>query len=418
MHGDNANQQIFELDSSDDEDRFEIDDSDDEDDSMAVFKPTGKALSSSPDSQTEPRKGATVKGDGRKKNYSILDKNAVRFSSSQFDDVEDGDGVTTFHKNRGKISKKTAKILAVILVFLGVAVASILGFLDDSYKGSFFKRKGDSSYRLKAFSNQLVEISGEHHLKNHESPQYKALMWISETDPRKLDAYDDYDEMLERYALAVFFFSLHGNTWYHNTYWLTAANACDWENVECFSMHGKQMVAALHLFDNRMRGSIPKEINLLPYIQNLDLAQNDITGTVPDSISSLQNLKELHLESNKFKGVFPSIIFNLEELSILDVSGNLFSGTLPSEIGNLVKLQVFSIEHNNFTSTIPNTISGLKNLEEARFGSNRLQGTIPKGFGNSKDLNVLSLSDNGMFQSKIALATGNLSFFSHTFCSC
>jgi hypothetical protein len=70
-------------------------------------------------------------------------------------------------------------------------------------------------------------------LSNPASPQFKALAWVTNEDP--LQASSSQDLVLERYVLAVLYFSMNGDSgeWRNNAGWLSPQSICDWYGIGC-----------------------------------------------------------------------------------------------------------------------------------------------------------------------------------------
>jgi len=116
--------------------------------------------------------------------------------------------------------------------------------------------------------------------------------------------------LLQRYALAVFYYSTHGSNWISRKYWLTGLHECGWIFVICSDITndgdpssaatGAESVAeedddysnyafrepGLNLFDGRfvtglslygqeLHGTLPMEIALLEHLQVLDLGVSE-----------------------------------------------------------------------------------------------------------------------------------------------
>lgn len=98
-------------------------------------------------------------------------------------------------------------------------------------------------------------------LNNTASPQYKALTWLGGNE--NLDAYPDW-RRIQRYVLAVFYYSTNGDDWTDKNGWLTDDNECEWiswaVDEKCNDDGGFLRLAIL---DNNLIGTIPEELALL-----------------------------------------------------------------------------------------------------------------------------------------------------------
>jgi hypothetical protein len=119
------------------------------------------------------------------------------------------------------------------------------------------------------------------------SPQAKALAWL-ENDPQ----YHDYRRVYrlnQRYALAVFYYSMNGDSWENRTGWLSDDNECTWYMEDDGDDHcgADSRLTLLDLFDNDLEGSIPTEVELLTdlterfVLGDYDASTSRISGTIP-----------------------------------------------------------------------------------------------------------------------------------------
>jgi hypothetical protein len=97
-------------------------------------------------------------------------------------------------------------------------------------------------------------------LDDVSSPQYRALDWLLE-DP----LYSTYSgaRVVQRWAMATFFFSTNGNNWDQSDNWLGEMNECSWfskrQNDVC---DGDGNVRRIELDDNNLGGTLPAELSL------------------------------------------------------------------------------------------------------------------------------------------------------------
>jgi hypothetical protein len=103
-----------------------------------------------------------------------------------------------------------------------------------------------TSIRLDAVIDRLIPVSGEEAFMNKSSPQYLAADWVADLDPVMLPIEDP--KLVQRYILAVFYFSMNGDKWEscgrtspicggdaNSTTWLSRFNECTWLGNRCNS---------------------------------------------------------------------------------------------------------------------------------------------------------------------------------------
>ena len=149
--------------------------------------------------------------------------------------------------------------------------------------------------------------------------QNYALRWLTDLDAAKI--HDDDDALLQRYALATFYFSTYvfaeiadarsgaaaasssAGGWTYGDYWMSEKGICLWFGVSCAPIikegveevqyNENSNVLRLNLTSNNVRGIIPSEISALENLLTLDLGDNRLQGTIPKSITSLQKIRKL-----------------------------------------------------------------------------------------------------------------------------
>ena len=91
------------------------------------------------------------------------------------------------------------------------------------------------SNRFQPMKEMFVEISGADVFLDTNSPQHRALVFLAEQDPLKLDPNDPalLKQIIQRYVLSVLYFSTNGPSWKHRVYWLTGQHECGWQYVIC-----------------------------------------------------------------------------------------------------------------------------------------------------------------------------------------
>lgn len=185
------------------------------------------------------------------------------------------------------------------------------------------------------------EITDPEDLAKEGSPQQLALEWIVSGDHADLSHEHDY--LIQRYALAVFFYATHGEfinppkpeeeekeeeeaeaveghedavpeseednalagspDWINQNRWMTSYGICAWHGVECHHRPGTDPtentfddegdVILLNMTDNNIRGYIPSELFAAhPYIRWMSLAGNGLYGSLPSEIGYLDDCRK------------------------------------------------------------------------------------------------------------------------------
>ena len=366
-----------------------------------------QSYSSDEDEDEEQNNG----GHNNRKNNNDEDV-ALSFSDNDdtplFDELSSlGDtqtGIFTDITRRQAIRGAWTISISFIMVWIAVQVAlqhSSTGRewhnIINSHQITFAPRR---SKRFNAIKSHLIEISGEEAFMNEDSPQHRALVFVADGDTLVLDPNDEHvrPQLLQRYALAVFYFSTGGTEWKSRTYWLTGRHECGWLFVICSDIgidengnnitftaaedddysnmldselvleEGKT-VTGLSLYGQDLRGYIPREIALLEHLRVLDLGNNYMRGYLIAEFGRLQQLRKLYLENNQFEGGIEAMVW-------------------------LTSLKHLSLENNELTGTISFDLGKLKQLEEVRIGQNKLHGHIPSSLFSSETLMKLDLHEN------------------------
>eukprot|EP00980_Cylindrotheca_fusiformis_P012186 scaffold2962_cov126-Cylindrotheca_fusiformis.AAC.2 len=68
---------------------------------------------------------------------------------------------------------------------------------------------------------------------HEKSPQFLALEWLVNDDPRNMTIEDDPTELIERFSLATLYFATGGGGWLSDDGWLKSPSHCDWIKVRC-----------------------------------------------------------------------------------------------------------------------------------------------------------------------------------------
>jgi len=270
-------------------------------------------------------------------------------------------------------------------------------------------------------------VSSEVDLENSDSAQAKAADWILDKDkyPFSTDSEEGVYQVIQRYVLAVYYYSTGGDTWIQckavtndspsdcdaaitrfytgRDNFLSAADECYWFSIGC--QNG--IVTDIRLAgNNNLTGTIPPEIGELVHLEDLDLFRNDIGGQIPSEIGNLKKLKFMDATLNAFTGTIPDTMFELTELSHLDLKANQLTGSLPDKFNRLSDLKFIYLSKNQFTGSLPSSLGGsvpmMSNVKIISLTENQFTGPIPDTwYGGLPNLETLDITDNSL--------TGNLS---------
>jgi len=234
------------------------------------------------------------------------------------------------------------------------------------------------------------------------SPQALALKWL-QADPITLTSARSTRIVLERYALAVLYFTMSGPTWRDQYLFLTDTNACNWNGestnissgiiagVFCNDSDGT--VDGIEMIKNHLFGTIPWEIVLLRDLVFLDLRLNFVEGPIPVRITELTQLGSLDLSENRMTGSLPQTLPS--SLLNLQLDNNLVSGSIPASWGTaLPRLSTLYLAFNTLMGTIPTTFGQLQKLASLAVAGNALTGEVPSELGQISSLSVVWFNQN------------------------
>jgi hypothetical protein len=225
-----------------------------------------------------------------------------------------------------------------LFVFAIVAIVHRAGHHDSpSSSSSLSSPKEENSSKMSEIQDQVrydalrqiildSQFTSKTTLDMPGTAQNYALRWLTDEDPANL--LEDDDALLERYALATFYFSTYvyaeivdaeqandnadssSNSpddnniltggWTYMDYWMSEKGICMWFGVSC-APRIKQGVQEVHYNENS---------NVL----RLNLTYNNVRGVVPSELSALENLISLDLGNNYLQGKIPTVFANMKGL--------------------------------------------------------------------------------------------------------
>jgi hypothetical protein len=279
--------------------------------------------------------------------------------------------------------------LVFVLLAVGIVVAVLMtvGSQKQSLKDiptsapseapSMVPSAAPTSLRFDAWLEALKAVSSEEALADKLSPQYQAALWISDGDKLQLEV--GSKRGIQRYSLAVFYFSTNGDKWVqcgrldltcggdpNNFSWLLETkNECDWLGVNCDTTN--TYVTSIFFprqFGNGLVGTIPPEILNLSSLEALILHRNQLMGSLPSFLGKLKKLQVLFLLGNQFQGAIPDEIFTgATLLGTIHLGQNMLTGTVPPSLGSL-PMRSLRIGENSFTGEIPAELGNLSLLSK------------------------------------------------------
>lgn len=226
----------------------------------------------------------------------------------------------------GKCTKRSCLMVGILvaLVAFAVTITAIVKSTnsdDDIPEAPELDNSILDPMRFNAIRQVVLEsgFSTPENVDTNGTAQNLAIRWLTDDDPGNLEP--DHVAMLQRYALATFFFSTYVSSeyqeeqatddayqnasdydfeWANVDHWMTDKGICMWFGVTCPPLlhegneqtvyNGNSDVLHLNLTENNIRGTIPPEIAALENLITLDLGRNNLEGTIPNSIATMPDL--------------------------------------------------------------------------------------------------------------------------------
>ena len=310
-------------------------------------------------------------------------------------------------------NKPMTWVVAISVVFL--VVGAVLGVAWYQRQQDDYKRKEVSKIPLDPLVEELrsyIAPTDEDLLVflDPTTPQSQALAWLQD-DPITLTPGRLTWTVLQRYVLAVLYYSTSGPSW--NNHHLNSDSVCTWndksgvsgvycsdvciwnnetseEAVTCSSIGGT--VDHLYLLDNNLVGTIPWELVLLTRLDLIHFHDNRLSGSIPARIKELSSLDDFFVSRNGLTGQLP--IFS-PAISRIDTSENMLTGSISeSWLTEMTALHLLSVYGCMITGTISTIFGRLSNITYLDLSGNALVGTVPSELVLLTRLTFLSLDLN------------------------
>jgi len=239
------------------------------------------------------------------------------------------------------------------------------------------------------------------------SPQGQAAQWIIDED--EFQVCPDDPKLIQRWALAVMYFSTEGDFWtmcfdgdelcsdgtddFGNPFisFLSPVDECEWFGITCVAVNGRFCVERIIFEGNNLAGTIPTELGLLEELRVLGMEQGTTSGRIPSELGQLEKMIFIDLDFNELTGEIPSEIYQLTNLQTLDLNVNFLNGTLNTQLGELTNLYWFQLQNNLFSGTIPTEAGQLSLLETFNVHKNDFSGEIPPDMCDLRPIPLSSL---------------------------
>ncbi|CBI19986.3 unnamed protein product, partial [Vitis vinifera] len=88
-------------------------------------------------------------------------------------------------------------------------------------------------------------------------------------------------------------------------------------------------------------------------LKRLGLRQNRVNGSIPKEIFRLLDIIEIYLAHNELSGSLPALVESLEHLESMDLSSNSLTGQIPEELQDLLYLQILNLSFNDLGGPVP-----------------------------------------------------------------
>jgi Leucine-rich repeat (LRR) protein len=345
----------------------------------------------------------------------LINNTADRFDAVAMDE-DDGFEVPST-RSTWRIRRREKSVLVAALGFLLFVVAAITAIIVQKERESDLSPNngktsssvddslhGGNEERYETLLTLLMDQLPNDQLFKSGSPQETALRWLVFEDPVEISP--DHPNLLQRYALAVLFFSTSGemdiqgnitSRWFSAENWMTEIGHCEFAGIECernvdkdveYDSDGK--ITSIYLENNGLEGTIPSELQALTELWRLKLSQNKLKGTIAPSIFQLPKLSDVSIRDNNLTGIIPSTNGKLEQLHL---GVNNLTGAIPNTIAYELGLQGLTLERNKLTGTSPG-LTELTSLEWLYLQSNFLNGTLPQLGGSYTSIKDLRLGKN------------------------
>eukprot|EP00588_Corethron_pennatum_P022878 CAMPEP_0194314756 /NCGR_PEP_ID=MMETSP0171-20130528/11599_1 /TAXON_ID=218684 /ORGANISM="Corethron pennatum, Strain L29A3" /LENGTH=555 /DNA_ID=CAMNT_0039070311 /DNA_START=102 /DNA_END=1766 /DNA_ORIENTATION=+ len=116
----------------------------------------------------------------------------------------------------------------------------------------------------------------------------------------------------------------------------------------------------LYLENNQFSGELDV-LGSLPFLEGVLLADNEFEGELDALMEYFDDLMILDASNNRLRGTLPRELFRKDKLKVLDLHGNMLTGVLPNFPDNY-SLEYLALHNNAFRNDVPASVSNLRAL--------------------------------------------------------
>lgn len=280
--------------------------------------------------------------------------------------------------------------------------------------------------RAKELLALYSDVSDPNDIVKPGTPQFKAFNWILTEDAYCVCPDTKGCEVIQRYVMAVYYYSTVGEGWTncgadsticnataseersgcfpgHTSRWLADVQSCDWCGNDCDDPNYPGCITQINLDNITQSGTIPFELQNITYLYYISNEDGTISSTIPPELGNLKNLSFFDLNFQDIEGSIPDSFYKRDSLALIDLNDNKMTGSISSHICNLPDLFFLQLGNdkdgtNDFSGTLPNCIGSLSKLQVLDVSKVGLVGTLPSF--TQPTLQFLDVSQNEL--------TGNL----------
>jgi len=164
-------------------------------------------------------------------------------------------------EERRKLRKRRCMIGSSIVIVAAI-IAVVFGVILGTRSGNDVEKSTESPI-FTALKDMVVSVWPEsaEALLDLSSPQYAALSWLENN--ANLGGYPEW-KRIQRYSLAVFFYSTNGYDWKVQGSWMSDDDECTWPSSAVDPVcNNETAFLRLQVWENNVVGPLPSELALL-----------------------------------------------------------------------------------------------------------------------------------------------------------